>query len=354
MNYKNYFSPYIVKIDKVLDDFFASEIEQASKIMSNEVKMWQKLKGFIFGGKRIRGGLVKLGYECFQKTTDKKILPISAAIEINHGAMLIHDDIIDQSFLRHNRPTVHKQYEVYHRQNYRKGNASHYGESMAIVVGIIGFFGAIKLINKTTFSPNLKMRAMDQLTSFMINTGYGEALDVDLGCRLKIIENDVLKIHMYKTSYYTFIGPLKIGGALTGAGEKQLKKFEDYGIPVGVAYQLQDDILGIFGNEKELGKPIYDDIKEGKNTLLYTQALERGDQSQRKKLTSLWGNKKITLKQLQEVREIIKKTGSLVYSQNLAKQLVEKGKKAIPKITKDKNFQEVFLSLADFVVKREK
>jgi len=354
MKYSDYFALYSKKLDKFLDRFFALEIKKSSKITSIGPDMWQKFGKFISGGKRIRGGLVKLGYECFKKATDKNILPASAAIEIIHGAMLIHDDIIDQSILRHNIPTIHKQYETSHQNHHQKGNSSHYGEGMAIVAGIIGYFGAIELFNKSAVNPNLKTKAFNQLTSFVINTGYGEALDVDLTCRLKIIKNDVLKVHTYKTSYYTFIGPLKIGGALAGAEENQLKKFEAYGIPIGIAYQLQDDILGIFGTEEKLGKPIGDDIKEGKNTLLYTQVIKNGNSQQKKRLESLWGKKNINLKEIEEARTIIRKTGSLAYSQNLACQLVEKGKKAIPKITKNKNLQEVFLGLADFITEREK
>jgi len=110
----------------------------------------------------------------------------------------------------------------------------------------------------------------------------------------------------------------------------------------------------VFGNEEKLGKPVDDDIKEGKNTLLYTQALKRGNSQQRKRLMSLWGKKDITPSEIKEAREIIKKTGSLEYSQKLARRLVEKGKKVVPRLTKNKELQEVFLSLADFIVEREK
>lgn len=354
MNYKNYFTPYVLKIESFLDQFFRQKNKQSAEITPVASEIWEKIESFIGGGKRIRGGLIKLGYECFQKPNEKNLLPISAAIELTHGAILIHDDIIDQSRFRHNKPTVHEQYKNYHIRKYQKGSASHYGESMAIIAGIVGYYGPILLINESQFLPEVKIKVVNELAQFMTNTGYGEALDVDLACRLKINHKDVLTIHTYKTAYYTFIGPLRLGGILAGAGETQLKNFEDYGFPLGIAFQLQDDILGIFGTEKKLGKPIGDDIKEGKNTLLYTQALKQGNLSEKKKLISLWGNKKITLKQIQEVRDILKKTGSLVYSQNLSKQLVEKSKKAIPKITKDRNLQEVFLTLADFIIERKK
>jgi len=354
MDYKKYFSPYIQAIDNYLTQFFHQKVKESAKITPVASEIWEKIENFVSGGKRIRGSLVKLGYDCFKRSNGKSLLSISASIELTHGSLLIHDDIIDQSKLRHNQPTIHKQYQIYHKKNYQKRGAKHYGESMAIVAGIVGYYGAISLINGGSFAFETKNKLINELTKFILNTAYGEGLDIDLACRSKILQKDVLTIHTYKTAYYTFIGPLKLGGILAGAGENQLKKFEDYGIPIGIAYQLQDDILGIFGKEEKLGKPIGDDIKEGKNTFLYTRAIKNGNSQQKKRLKSLWGKKNISLKEIEEARTIIKKTGSLAYSQNLASQLVKKGRKAVPKITKNKNLQEVFLSLADFIIKRKK
>ncbi|MFZ5365841.1 MAG: polyprenyl synthetase family protein [Patescibacteria group bacterium] len=354
LDYKEYFLPYAPEVDSFLGNFFQKKIKEGNKIEPIAGDVWRKLQGFIKGGKRIRGGLVRLGYECFGGKKERAILPVSAAIEITHGAILVHDDIIDQSILRHGQPTVHRRYQRYHQKHYQKGDPRHYGESMGICVGIAGYYGAISLLAQAKFPEDLKIRATQELARFMMETGYGETLDIDFACRVEISEKEILTIHTLKSAHYTIVGPLKIGGILAGAREKQLKKFEDYGIPVGIAFQLQDDILGIYGSEEELGKPIGDDIKERKNTLLYTQALKKGNQKQRKRLASLWGKKDITPKEVEEARKIIKQTGSLEYSQKLAKRLVEKGKKAVPKITKNKNLQEVFLSLADFIIEREK
>jgi len=355
MDYREYFLPYAREIDKFLAHYFRSKKKEARKITPVATETWEKLEDFIAGGKRIRGGLVKLGYECFKRLDQKRILPASAAVEITHGAILVHDDIIDLSEFRHNRPTVHKRYErKYHQRGYSKSDPFHYGESMAIVVGIEGYYGAISLLAQAQFPRKAKLAAINKLGRFMVETGYGEALDVDLACRLKIREKDVLTIHTLKTAQYTIVGPLKIGGYLAGATPRQLRKFADYGLPVGIAFQLQDDILGMFGSEKKLGKPVGDDVKEGKNTLLYTQALKRGNQGQRKRLMSFWGKRDITLKEIEEARRIIEETGSLDYSQNLARKLVGEGKRVVPRLTKKKKLQEVFNSLADYIVEREK
>jgi len=355
MTYQEYFLPYVQEIDRFLAHYFRSKKREAKKITPVAAETWQKLESFIKGGKRIRGGLVRLGYECFQKTDSEKILPASAAMEITHGAILVHDDIIDASEFRHHHPTVHKQYEKeYQQKKYSKGAKIHYGTSMGILVGIEGYYGAIQLLVQTSFPEKNKIASLNELCRLMVETGYGEALDVDLGYRLKVGEKEVLTIHTYKTAQYTLVGPLKIGGLLAGASSSQVKKFETYGLPVGIAFQLQDDILGMFGTERELGKPVGDDLKEGKNTLLYTHALKKGNPRQRLQLMSLWGRQSATLKEVTAAQKIIEETGSLVYSQQLAWKLVERGKKAIPGLTPKKELQEVFHSLADFIVERKK
>ena len=353
MDFKDYFVPYRKEIDSFLTDFFLKESKKAGQITPAGEDLLKKLEGLIGGGKRIRGGLVKLGYECFKK--DKGlILPIAAAVEITQGAILVHDDIIDQSPLRHGHPTVHQKYETYHRKNYRKGNALHYGESMAIVVGIAGYYSALRLLIGSKFDDRLIKLAVDELARFMSETCFGEALDVDLAYHDKIKEKEVLTIHSLKTAQYTLVGPLRIGGILAGASEKQLKSFSDFGVPVGVAFQLQDDILGMFGASEKTGKPVDDDIKEGKNTLLYTKAFEKGTASQKKRLVQLWGKKEITKEEFSQAQKIITTTGSLDYSKALARKLVEKGSGFIPALTRDKSLQEVFITLTDFIIAREK
>jgi len=353
VDYKQHFSSYTPKINSFLEDFLQKKIKESKKINPSLPLFWENIKTFSAGGKRIRGNLIRLGYECFKKTNDKALLPISAALELNHSAILIHDDIIDQSKLRHNQPTIHEKYKEYHLKNYQKGSADHYGESMALCLGIIGYYEAIKLITHSLFIDSLKIRAINELSSSNINAGYGEGLDIDLPYRKKIKEEDIFDIYTYKTAHYTIIGPLNIGAILAGTKEKDLKIFTDYGLPLGIAFQIQDDILGIFGDEKTTGKAIGDDIREGKNTILFTQALKKANKKQKEKLKALWGKKDISLKQIKQVREIIIETGALNHCQKLTKNWVNKAKRAIPKINKNKELQEVFLSLADFIIKRQ-
>lgn len=353
MDYKAYFTPWAAKTNKFLDRLFIQKKKETKNTTQIATAAYKQLETFITGGKRIRAGLVKLGYQSAGGRQSQAILPVSAAIEITNGAILIHDDIIDRSDLRHNRPTVHKNYEAFHKRHYKKGDPLHYGESMAICVGDAGFYNAMELISTSKFPHKPKLAAITLLCQSMKQTCYGELLDVDLAYRNKVSEKDIWLVNRLKTAYYTLVGPLQIGATLANAKPHQLKSLEDYGIPLGIAFQLQDDILGMFGSEEKLGKPVDSDIKEGKNTILYTQALKKSSPTQQKRLKTLWGSKNLTAEDIKEAQRIIKSSGSLASCQKLAQRLAKQAKDAVPSITKDKNLQDVYLTLADFIVQRE-
>lgn len=354
MDYKTYFGSFREEVNTYLTKYFQNEKNNSTLITPLGTTIWQKIESFIKDGKRVRAGLVRLGYETCGGKNFKKILPVAAAIEVTHGSILIHDDIIDQDEIRHNQPTVHKQFKLIHIKKHKKGNSEHYGKSMALISGIVGYFGAIKIITDTKFPDKTKVKVLDILSSKMIETGFGEALDVDLAASETVTAKEVNKINELKTSQYTFVGPLTIGGILANANENKLQKFKSFGLPLGAAFQIQDDILGLFGDSKKTGKSAASDIKEGKNTLLYTQALKKLPPTKRKTIKNLWGNRNISDNDAQEARELIKQSGSLVYCQKKAVDHISEAKLQISNITKNKKLQEVYLSLADYIIQREK
>ena len=167
-----------------------------------------------------------------------------------------------------------------------------------------------------------------------------------------ITEADVLQVHLHKTSIYTMGGPLKIGALLGGLPEKRISAIEKYGKPVGIAFQVRDDELGLFSDEKTLGKPIGGDVKEGKNTILHIQALKLAKGEDKKFLDWAYGNRDISEKDVARVREITVKSGALGYSQKLARDLVEEGKRFISKITPDPDLRDTLRKMADFMIER--
>jgi geranylgeranyl diphosphate synthase type I len=184
-------------------------------------------------------------------------------------------------------------------------------------------------------------------------TVSGEIFDVILEAKGSATEKEVLEVHRNKTAKYTVEGPLHLGAMLAGADGKMLRDLSDYAIPVGTAFQIQDDILGAFGNEKKLGKPVCSDLREGKQTLLVVKALENSDRHQKRMIEELLGKKEATEEEIEEFRQIVRNTGSLEYSQALARKLIDRGKEALKSSSLAGGTKEFLSGIADYIVNRE-
>jgi geranylgeranyl diphosphate synthase type I len=352
MQAKTYLKDYIKKTQPILNSFFKQQEKEAAEISPITKEMIMIYHHFM-GGKNIRGALTKLGYECYGGQNEKAILEVSLMAEITHAFFLIHDDVMDQDSLRRGKPTIHVQYENLYKNSYQGKNAAHYGESMAINLGDVGFTLSHFLLSQADFSDEIKIKVLKHFEEILLKTAYGQALDISYELKKKLKSKDIFKIHRYKTANYTITGPLQYGALFAQADEKRIKKIENYGLPVGIAFQLRDDELGLFADERVLGKPIGSDVKENKNTLLHLKALEWAKGKERKFIKSAYGNKGLTQKELNQVRKITRESGALAYSQNLARKLVDKGKKSIFQITKNPKYASTLANMADFMIERE-
>jgi geranylgeranyl diphosphate synthase type I len=162
-----------------------------------------------------------------------------------------------------------------------------------------------------------------------------------------------MRIHHYKSANYTITGPLQYGALFAGVDEKNIEVLEKYGLPVGIAFQLRDDELGLFSNEDQLGKPVGSDIKENKNTILKIKALEGANAKDEAFLSEAYGRRNLSKREVDRVRKITISTGALAYSQKLSRKLVEEGKKFVPQITSDSELQDTLVNMADFMIERE-
>ena len=348
------------EIEKELNEFFNDKTKQAkSEEKPRELlKIIENLKGFVLsGGKRIRPILFCCGYFIAGGRKKADILKAAVSIELIHSYFLIHDDIIDKDDFRHNDLSMHCKYEKeylnFADHSSQEGNdMKHFGVSMAILAGNFASSLGYEVLTCSNFPSNLKIKAVEKLNQIVSNTITGEAMDVVLADRLDANLNDVLKMQKYKTAKYTIEGPLHLGAILAGADEKFLKSISEFAIPLGIAFQIQDDIIGVFGNEKKIGKPVGADIKEGKKTLLSIKAFERADKKQLKILSKSFGNRNISLNEIDAVREIIKKTGSLEYSLEEIKGLIKFSKTRLEEIKISQKYRKPLLKLVDFIVER--
>ncbi len=317
-----------------------TSLSQANSQLTTEYKLFSES---MQGGKGIRGMLVKLGYRIAVDKENSEINKVAAAFEILHASLLIHDDVIDKSLIRRGRPTA-----------YKALGGNHYGISQAICLGDTGFFLATKLIAESRFDSELKVRVLSLFSEIVMDTITGEMLDVKLSLAdQEKREEDVLTIHKLKTAYYTIVGPLTIGALFGQANSTKIRAIKQFGEYIGMAFQIQDDVLGTFGEEKAVGKSTTSDIEENKNTLLIAYALEKATIVQRKILNKHYGKGKITSSQYAAVKKVFIDTGALAYSQMKTKEYINLGKKVIPLITKEKDVRGMLNEFTDLLINRQ-
>jgi geranylgeranyl diphosphate synthase type I len=354
MNAKQILNNYKEKIDKELRFFFDKKIKKSYLISESSKEIMETLKEFnLRGGKRIRPVLTIFGYKALGGKEEKEIIRVAMAVELMEAFLLIHDDIMDQDEFRRGYLTVHKIYENRCKNQFTNTDYKRFGESMAIIAGDILAMLGIEVILSSKFSDKLKLRAINKFYRVVINTCFGQTLDLRCELEKNISEEDILRIQELKTSIYTIEGPLHIGAILAGATKNNLRLLSGYAIPLGKAFQIQDDILGMFGNEKKLGKPVGSDLREGKKTLLILKALEKSKKGQRQTILNSLGNKDLTISEIDKIRKIIIKTGALDHSKNLAKQLSIKAKNIILKSKLKKEGKDFLIAIADYMVNRE-
>ncbi len=284
------------------------------------------------GGKRIRGALVMAGYEMCGGTNRNMIVQAARAIEMLHAYMLIIDDIQDRSDLRRGKPSAHKMIEQYHRDHKFKGDAAHAGMSLALMAGLAGAHSAQAILANMEAEPQLRLNALSITNRTMAITAHGQTLDIINELVESPDPSDIEKVLEWKTALYTVINPLHVGMVLAGAGCEATNAITPYGHFAGKAFQITDDILGIYGDEKDLGKTPGDDIREGKGTLLALYALKHAAQADRDFLKKCLGNPKLSVKDFEECRRIIKDSGALDHAQKEAAKHLDEALSSLDKV----------------------
>ncbi len=349
---------YEKRTNPFLLEFFNEQKAKTPKSLKYARAMLENVEEFCTrGGKRLRPALVYHGYKLVGGEDSKDILKASLAMELVHTFLLIHDDVIDEDILRRGGPTVHKLYEDEHKRLYNgNGNSAHFGESMGILAGDLSSCLAFKILLSSDFSSEIKNRVIGKLTETVTNTIFGEELDVRLEVNGLSKPAEILKVYYLKTARYTFEAPLQIGAMLAGLDESDLEIISQYAIPCGVAFQIQDDILGMFGDQNLTGKLVGSDLRQGKKTLLVAKALQKASDSDRKKIHAALGNKDLSEAETRRIREIIKQTGSLAYCEKLAGDFIYQAKTSLQKFSDrgwDRAAIEQLGSVSDLIVRRE-
>ncbi len=343
------------RFDPSLQNYFEEKIHQAGKIDSTTKEAIEMIRDYtLAGGKRIRPAFLYYSYLATGGKNYREIFKISMGSELLHSFALIHDDIIDKDPVRHGRDTIHEEYKKNANKYNHKKDKTHFGNSMAIISGDMASSMARDIIFNTNFKDDVKLKFLKKLENIIFSTCSGEILDITMSYQDKTTEKQILKMYEMKTAFYTFEGPINLGCILAEADKSYLDLFYKFALPLGKAFQIKDDILGIFGNEKEIGKTVGSDITEGKKTLLVLKALEKGNGKQKRFIKKCLNNKNISKKEIEEFRKVIRETGSLEYSEKLAKSFAEEALIALTKINfKNKEAKEFFTGIVNYIIDRK-
>ncbi|MFJ3880237.1 polyprenyl synthetase family protein [Streptomyces sp. NPDC090077] len=298
-------------VDAHLDDYFAGKARAAADDgMPPEVI--DVLRGFVLGGgKRLRPLLCACGWYAAGGTGDTgEVVTVGAALEMFHAFALVHDDVMDRSATRRGRATVHETYAGRFRHGRTPGAAERLGTGAAILTGDLALAWSDEILHSAGLDGS-RLTALLAVTDAMrTELMYGQYLDLCATGRFGSELGSAFRILRYKTAKYTFERPLHIGAILAGGDAHVLQRLTAYALPLGEAFQLRDDLLGVFGTPGTTGKPCLDDLRDGKHSVLVALALRHCDPAQREALHRLVGHPALDESGAGEIRAILVATGA--------------------------------------------
>ncbi len=260
-------------------------------------------------GKRLRPMFCYWGWRGAGCPDGPEIIAAAAALELFHAFALIHDDIMDDSDRRRGHPSVHRHFADLHASHSWRGDAVRYGQSAALLCGDLCAAWADHMFTESGLPPEAVHRGHRLFTLMRTEVIAGQYLDLVSGVGDGSVAGALTVIRM-KAARYTVTRPLQIGASLAGAGPDVQAALLAFGDPLGDAFQLRDDVLGVFGDPLITGKPAIDDLREGKSTVLIALARAGADRTQAERWRNLFGRADLDSTGAEELRTIIAATGA--------------------------------------------
>lgn len=319
----------------------------------NGQEAFNKIKVFsMLPGKRIRGTMAMVGYHVAGGTNRQAALDLAVAVELIQNYLLIVDDVMDRSLTRRGATTVHEAYINELQDDHSHVEALHIGNMLGVNVGLLAQHMASELVGRLDEEPQNVLKVVSLLHKNVAVTCYGQLEDLLNNVSRTIDEEAILTAMRLKSSYYTFINPLQLGAVLAGVEGDLIEEMYQFGLLAGVAFQIQDDIIGLFGDEKNTGKSVTDDLEEGKITLLINHALQNGSSDDVAAIRSVLGSESITVAQHQKIKDIVTATGSLEYSQHKAKEFAAQARSVLQASSWPKDDVQFIDGLMHYVIER--
>lgn len=341
-------------VDKEIEVFLNKVIKETEELDKFSTLVIKDCKeNILAGGKRIRPAMMYYGYLSADGKNREDIIKASVSIELIHSFLLVHDDIIDKDDIRHGKETIHAKYRKYSEKYFLSKDDEHFGISTGIVTGDLLYSLGMRALFNSNFDAKNLIKALSKMQNIVGRTIVGEAQDVVMEYKGKATQEEILAMYENKTARYTFEGPLHLGAILAGADDDFCAKLSEFAIPLGIAFQIQDDVIGVFGDSKKTGKPVGSDVSEGKITVLTLKAYENADGEQKKILNDLLGKEDLTEDELEDFRKVLVDTGALDYANGMSFDLLQEAKVAIGKAELPDEPRVFLMGLVDYLDKRE-
>ncbi|MGN6503525.1 MAG: polyprenyl synthetase family protein [Pseudolysinimonas sp.] len=353
-----------------LDSFLDERTRELDDVSPDLDVIDAAARGLLAGGKRFRARFCYWGWRAVAARGDDVDPPatpaldaaisVAAALEIFHAAALVHDDIMDNSDLRRGEPSLHRRFETLHRDRGWSGSPQGYGTAAALLLGdlLLGWSDGL-------FEQGLALVSADAAAATRAEFGRMRT-EVMLGQYLDMLEEhswrgrpdaELLsrahRVIVYKSAKYSVEAPLAIGATLAGGSLAQVAALRDFGLPLGVAFQLRDDLLGVFGDPAVTGKPAGDDLREGKRTVLINVARQKLPGSASRLLDELLGDPSLDAQQIAMLQASIRDSGAVDQIERIITHNVEVATAALAEAPIARSARDELTALADTVTRRD-
>ncbi len=321
------------RVQKALDDHLSVQARRLDDVSPDLGTLMECITELLRGGKRLRPAFCYWGWRGAGAPDGEAIVTAAAALELFQAAALLHDDVMDGSDTRRGRPATHRRMANLHRGNGWTGDGEQFGESAAILAGDLCLSWSDEMFSRSDLPVDALRRGREVFDLMRTQLMGGQFLDVleqvlteaDGG---GTVERARRVIH-FKSAKYSIEHPLLIGGALAGASPELMASYSAFGLPLGEAFQLRDDVLGVFGDPAETGKPAGDDLREGKRTVLVALALDAASPSESAAVRQRLGDPRLDFDGVQALRQILVATGALEQVEQMIADLVAESQAAL-------------------------
>jgi geranylgeranyl diphosphate synthase type I len=360
-------------IQETLDDFCGTQRESFEAISPDLPPVVDHAKALLQGGKRFRalftyyawtGSLATAEIQQTPeqlKASSEAMVGITSALEMFHAAALVHDDILDNSDTRRGEPAVHKKFESLHQAEGYAGSATRFGLAGGVLTGDLLLSWSSEMFGhalELAPTPKIGHACRDEFAKMRTEVMAGQYLDVleENAALIRPVNEAVWRanrVMLYKTAKYSLEAPMLIGAAFAGANEDQLAAFSRFAIPLGLAFQIRDDILGVFGDPAITGKPVGDDLREGKRTVLVGFAREALNTSLAKIFDELLSQRDLGDEQIEFLQKAIRESGALAKTERMLQDLGDQALEALGALDVSEPAREALKQLALKVINRD-